>query len=192
MEGLFAIIVAAALVNNLVLVQFLGLCPLIGTSRQVESAAGMALATAFVLTTASALGHVVQVWILEPMDLEYLRLLAFMLIIAGAVQATEITVRAVSPVLHAALGIYLPLITSNCAVLGVVLLNTYSGRSFAEAVFYGAGSSLGFGLVLVLLAALRERLDSATLPKTLKGVPATLIAAGIACMAFMGFSGLGS
>jgi len=183
------IIIAAALVNNLVLVQFLGLCPFMGASRRVEGAVGMGLATGLVLTTASALSHLVENLLLIPYELEYLRLIVFILIIGAAVQLTELLVKRFSPLLHRVLGLYIPLIASNCAVLGVALLNSGTSRSLLAAIFFGAGAALGFGLVLSLLAGLRERVELADVPVPFRGNAIGLITAGILSLAFLGFAG---
>ena len=189
MTELFLIVLAAALVNNFVLVQFLGLCPFMGASRRLEGAVGMALATGLVLTTASGLSYLVERLLLRPFDLEYLRLLSFILVIGVAVQLTDILIRRFSPILHRLLGIYVPLIATNCAVLGVALLNSAASRSFVAAVFYGAGAALGFGLVLALLAGLRERLQRADVPVPFRGAAITFVTAGILSLAFLGFTG---
>ena len=189
MTELVLIIVSAALVNNFVLVQFLGLCPFVGASRKLEGALGMGLATGLVLTIASALSYLVERFVLEPFAVEYLRLVSFILVIGAAVQFTELLLGRVSPVLHRVLGIYIPLIASNCAVLGVALLNSNANRTLAAAIFYGAGAALGFGIVLTLLSALREKLDDADVPTAFRGAPITLITAGIMSIAFFGFTG---
>ena len=189
MSELALIIIAAALVNNFVLVQFLGLCPFMGASRRVEGAIGMGLATGLVLTTASALSYLVENLLLIPYRLEHLKLIAFILIIGAAVQLTELLVRRFSPLLHRVLGLYIPLIASNCAVLGVALLNSTASRSLLAAIFYGAGAALGFALVLSLLAGLRERLDFADVPAPFRGNAIALVTAGILSLAFMGFAG---
>ena len=191
MTELGLIVIAAALVNNFVLVQFLGLCPFMGASRRIEGAVGMGLATGLVLTIASALSHLVETALLTPFGLEYLRLIAFILIIGASVQLTELVVRRYSPLLYRVLGLYIPLIASNCAVLGVALLNSTSSRSLVAAVFYGAGAAIGFGLVLCLLAGLRERLELARVPDVSQGAAMTLMLAGLLSLAFMGFAGLG-
>jgi len=183
------IIISAALVNNFVLVQFLGLCPFMGASRRVEGALGMGLATGTVLTLASALSHIVERAVLIPYSLGHLRLITFILIIGGAVQLTEQLVRRFSPLLHQMLGLYLPLIASNCAVLGVALLNSSASRSLLAALFYGAGAALGFALVLALLAGLRERLEHADVPAVFRGHSIVFVTAGILSIAFLGFSG---
>ncbi|TVQ27912.1 MAG: electron transport complex subunit RsxA [Wenzhouxiangella sp.] len=186
---LVLIIVSAALVNNFVLVKFLGLCPFLGVSNSVESAIGMALATAFVLTLASVASFVLSQWLLEPLGLTYLATVSFILVIAGLVQMTELFMRHTAPLLHRVLGIYLPLITSNCAVLGVALLNVREQHSLLESALYGLGAALGFGLVLVALAAARERLAMADVPASFRGAPIGLITAGLMALAFMGFTG---
>ncbi len=183
------IIVGAALVNNFVLVQFLGLCPFLGASRKLEGAIGMGLATGLVLTTASGLSYIIENWVLAPFDLSYLRLLSFILVIGAAVQLVEILVRRLSPLLYRILGLYIPLIASNCAVLGVALLNSSASRSFVASLFYGAGAALGFTLVLALLAGVRERIDEAFVPPVFRGPAIALVSAGILSLAFLGFTG---
>lgn len=190
MTDLILIIIATVLVNNLVLAKFLGLCPLLGASRKVETAIGMSLATTFVLTLASATSYVVDRYLLVPLEVEYLRLLSFILIIAGTVQFTEIVIRKSSPLLHEVLGIYLPLITTNCAVLGVALLNLQKSESFLQAIAYGIGGGLGFSLVMVLFAGIRERLDLADVPAPFRGAAIALVTAGLMALGFIGFAGL--
>lgn len=185
-----AILLSTILVNNFVLVRFLGLCPFMGVSRQIDSALGMGMATTFVLTLASVLSYLVNSWILIPFDIEFLRTILFIVVIAAVVQFTEFYMRRFSPLLHTVLGIYLPLITTNCAVLGVALLNVHEGHGFVESAFYGMGAALGFTLVLVMFAALRERIDAADVPAPFKGSSVALITAGIMSLAFMGFAGL--
>jgi len=189
MSELLLIVLAAALVNNFVLVQFLGLCPFMGASRRVEGAIGMGLATGLVLTTASGLSFLVDRFLLQPFDLQYLRILSFILVIGVAVQLTDILIRRFSPLLHRLLGIYIPLIASNCAVLGVALLNSAASRSFLAALFYGAGAALGFALALALLAGLRERLTHADVPIAFRGAAIAFVTAGILSLAFLGFTG---
>jgi electron transport complex protein RnfA len=186
---LVLIVISAALVNNFVLIQFLGLCPFMGVSNSVSSAAGMSLATAFVLTLASVSSYLLSTWVLEPLGLGYLRIVAFILVIAALVQATELYMRHAAPLLHRVLGVYLPLITSNCAVLGVALLNLREQHSLLESAFYGFGAAAGFGMVLVALAAARERLELADVPASFRGAPIGLITAGLMALAFMGFAG---
>ncbi|MBA3980276.1 MAG: electron transport complex subunit RsxA [Alcanivorax sp.] len=185
------ILVSAVLVNNFVLVQFLGLCPFMGVSNKVETAMGMSLATTFVLTLSSVLAYLVWAWVLVPFGLEYLRTISFILVIAAAVQFTEMFVKKASPLLYRVLGVFLPLITSNCAVLGVALLNVRSDdTTFLTSLTYGLGAALGFSLVLVLFAAMRERIAVADVPLPFRGPSIGLITAGLMSLAFMGFSGL--
>lgn len=184
------ILVSTVLVNNFVLVQFLGLCPFMSVSRKVETATGMALATTFVLTLSSVSSYVVNEYILLPLGLEYLRLIAFILVIAAVVQFTEMIVHKTSPLLYQVLGIFLPLITTNCAVLGVALLNIQKQHTFLESAIYGFGAAVGFSLVLILFAGMRERLTAADVPKPFKGAAISLITAGLMSLAFMGFAGL--
>ncbi len=184
------ILLGAILVNNFVLVQFLGLCPFMGVSSKLETALSMALATTFVLTLAAASSHMVYHYLLVPFGLEYLNIIAFILVIAALVQFTEMLVRHSSPLLYRVLGVFLPLITSNCAVLGVALLNVGAARSFTGAVLYGLGAALGFSLVLVLFAALRERLAAADVPMPFRGPAIAMVTAGLMALAFMGFTGL--
>jgi electron transport complex protein RnfA len=184
------IIVSTVLVNNFVLVKFLGLCPFMGVSRKVETAAGMAMATTFVLTLSAICSYLVNRYLLVPLELEYLRTLSFILVIAVVVQFTEMVVHKTSPLLYQVLGIYLPLITTNCAVLGVALLNVQENNGFVESGLYGFGAALGFSLVLVLFSAMRERLEVADVPTPFKGSAIALVTAGLMSIAFMGFSGM--
>ena len=172
------------------LVNFLGLCPFLGISSKVSQALGMGLATSLVLTLSAMLSYALDQWILAPYDAEHLRTLAFILTVAVLVQATEITLRATSPVLHRVLGLYLPLITSNCAVLGVALLNSRASYSLWQSAWYGLGAAAGFTLALTLFAALRERIDRSDIPQAFAGVPIALITAGVMSLAFMGFAGM--
>ncbi len=190
MSEVALLLVGAVFVNNFVLVKFLGLCPFMGVSRKLDAAYGMALATGFVLTLSSALAWVVHHWILLPLGLEYLRTLGFILVIAAVVQFTEIVMNRQSPRLYRVLGIYLPLITTNCAVLGVALLNVQARHSLIESILYGFGASIGFGLVLVLFSAMRERLETADVPASWRGAPIALTTAGLMSLAFMGFTGM--
>ena len=190
MDDIALLIVGAVFVNNFVLVKFLGLCPFMGVSRRLDAAYGMALATGFVLTLSSALAWVVHHWILLPLGLEYLRTLGFILVIASVVQFTELLMNRRSPRLYRVLGIYLPLITTNCAVLGVALLNVQARHTLIESILYGLGASLGFGLVLVRFSAMRERLESASVPAAWRGAPIALTTAGLMSLAFMGFTGM--
>jgi electron transport complex protein RnfA len=184
------LILATALVNNVVLVKFLGLCPFMGVSGKLDSALGMGLATTFVMTLASVAGWLLDHLVLQPLNVGYLRILTFIVVIASVVQFTEMAVRKISPALYQVLGIYLPLITTNCAVLGVALLNVQEGHGFLESVLYGIGSALGFSLVMVLFAGLRERLALAQVPAAFAGQPIAFIVAGLLSLAFMGFAGL--
>ena len=190
MADIFLILVGAVLVNNFVLTQFLGLCPFMGVSGRVETAVGMSAATLLVLTLASACSYLLFHYLLVPLGLEYLRTIAFIVVIAAVVSATEMIMRKTSPLLHRVLGIFLPLITSNCAVLGVALLNINQSRSFAESVFYGFGAAAGFSLVLILFAAMREKLDSSDVPEPFRGPAIAMITACLMSLAFMGFSGM--
>ncbi|MCH8301883.1 MAG: electron transport complex subunit RsxA [Proteobacteria bacterium] len=190
MSDLILILVGTVLVNNFVLVRFLGLCPFMGVSRSIEAAFGMSLATAFVLTLSSAVSYLIHQYLLVPLQLEYLRTISFILVIAVSVQFTEIMVRRLSPLLDQVLGIYIPLIATNCAVLGVALLNVQQAKGFMESVFFGFGASMGFALVLVLFASVRERLDAADMPRPFRGTAIALVTAGIMSLAFMGFSGM--
>lgn len=184
------ILVSTVLVNNFVLVKFLGLCPFMGVSRKLETATGMGLATTFVLTLSAICSYLVNEYLLAPLGLEYLRTIAFILVIAVVVQFTEMVVHKTSPLLYQVLGIFLPLITTNCAVLGVALLNTQAQHGFIESAVYGFGAAAGFSLVLVLFAAMRERITVADVPAIFRGPAIALITAGLMSMAFMGFSGL--
>ena len=184
------ILVSTILVNNFVLVKFLGLCPFLGVSRKLETAMGMASATTFVLTLSAVLSWVVNTYLLAPLQLEYLQTLSFILVIAVVVQLTEMIVHKTSPLLYKVLGIYLPLITTNCAVLGVALLNIQQEHNFIQTFLYGLGASLGFSLVLILFAAMRERIMVADVPTPFKGASIALISTGLMSMAFMGFAGL--
>ncbi len=184
------LLVATALVNNVVLVKFLGLCPFMGVSRNIDSALGMGLATTFVLTLASGATRLLERWLLAPLGIEFMRILTFILVIAAVVQFTELLIRKSMPVLYRVLGIYLPLITTNCAVLGVALLNVQQGNDLLQSLLYGFGSALGFTLVLVMFAGLRERLALAQVPAAFAGAPISFIVAGLLALAFMGFAGL--
>ena len=191
MTELVLIMVSAILVNNFVLVQFLGLCPFMGVSKKIETAIGLSLATTFVLTLAAMCSYLVQQYVLKPLDLEFLRTISFILVIAVAVQFTEMFVKKASPLLYRVLGVFLPLITSNCAVLGVALLNVrQEDATFMSSLTYGLGAALGFSLVLVLFAAMRERIAVADVPEAFRGPSIGLITAGLMSLAFMGFSGL--
>lgn len=184
------ILISTILVNNFVLVQFLGLCPFMGVSGKLETAMGMSLATTFVLTLSSLCAYLVYNLLLVPLEIEYLQTISFILVIAVVVQFTEMVVRKTSPLLYRVLGIFLPLITTNCAVLGVALLNIKKQNDFMESVMYGFGAAVGFSLALVLFAAMRERLAVADVPEAFKGSAIGMITAGMMSLAFMGFTGL--
>ncbi|MDQ6993456.1 MAG: electron transport complex subunit RsxA [Mariprofundus sp.] len=184
------ILLSAVLVNNFVLTKFLGICPFLGTSGKVETAVGMSFAVMFVMTLASVCSWLVQKFILVPLDLLYLQTIFFILIIAALVQFIEMMIHKTSPVLYQALGIFLPLITTNCAVLGVALLNVQQEQTFVTSALYGFGAAVGFALVLILFSGLRERIEVSPVPTLFKGSPLTLITAGMMSLAFMGFSGL--
>ncbi|WP_297529293.1 electron transport complex subunit RsxA [Thiohalobacter sp.] len=190
MEHYALILISTILVNNFVLVKFLGLCPFMGVSRKLETATGMGLATTFVLTLSSVCSYLANEYLLVPLGLEYLRTITFILVIAVVVQFTEMVVHKTSPVLYQVLGIFLPLITTNCAVLGVALLNTQQQHGFLESAFYGFGAAVGFSLVLALFAAVRERVAAADVPVPFQGAAIALVTAGLMSLAFMGFSGL--
>ncbi len=184
------ILLSAVLVNNYVLTKFLGICPFLGVSGKLETAIGMSFAVMFVMTLASTASWVIQQLILVPLDILYMQTVFFILIIAALVQFVEMVMHKTSPVLYQGLGIFLPLITTNCAVLGVAILNVQQDYSFFASVLYGFGAAVGFGLVLVLFSGLRERLEAAPIPEVFKGSPITLITAGMMALAFMGFAGL--
>lgn len=186
----FIIILSSILVNNFIMVKFLGICPFLGVSKQVSTATGMGLAVTFVMALASLITYFVQHYLLEPLDMAYLQTIAFILVIAVLVQLVEMIINKVSPSLYKALGVYLPLITTNCAVLGVTMLNVTSQYNLLESVVNGVGSALGFMLAIVLFAGVREKLAYANIPKCLQGFPSTLIAASLMSLAFLGFSGL--
>ncbi|MEW6293553.1 MAG: electron transport complex subunit RsxA [Pseudomonadota bacterium] len=190
MTSYLFILLGAVLVNNAVFVRILGLCPFMGVSKKLETAVGMGAATTFVLTLACATSYVIDTWLLAPYDLLYLRTLSFIVTIAAIVQLTELVIQKTSPVLHQVLGIYLPLITTNCAVLGVPLLNIGLGHNLIESLLFGFGSALGFTLALVMFAGIRERLEGADVPVHFRGTAIAMITAGIMSLAFMGFAGL--
>ena len=190
MNEYLLILVSTILVNNFVLVKFLGLCPFMGVSKKMDTAIGMGFATTFVLTLASITSYLINTYLLIPLELEYLRTIAFIVTIAAVVGFTELVVNKTSPVLHQSLGVFLPLITTNCAVLGVALLNVGASNSFLQSAVYGFGAAVGFSFVLVLFSGIRERIESADVPKIFQGIPIALITAGLMSMAFMGFIGL--
>ena len=186
----FVIIISSIFVNNIVLSQFLGICPFLGVSGKVSTSLGMGAAVTFVLAIASIAAYLIQYHILVPLHIEYMQTIVFILVIAALVQMVEIMLKKVSPARYQALGIFLPLITTNCAVLGVAILLVQKEYNLGEAVVYAVAVAVGFTLALVLFAGLRERLELENVPKALRGVPIALITAGILAMAFMGFSGL--
>ncbi|MDO5114400.1 MAG: electron transport complex subunit RsxA [Planctomycetia bacterium] len=190
MSNLLLIIVGGVLVNNYVMSQFLGICPFLGVSKKTETALGMGMAVTFVMTIASFFTYFIQRYILEPLDLGYMQTIAFILVIAVLVQIVEIALKKLSRGLYQALGVYLPLITTNCAVLGVALLNYRESYNLIESVVNGAGSALGFTLAIVVFASIRERLATSNMPKWMDGFPGALIAAGLMSLAFQGFAGL--
>ncbi|MBO4896816.1 MAG: electron transport complex subunit RsxA [Clostridia bacterium] len=188
--NLLTIAIGAIFVNNFVLVRFLGICPFLGVSKKTDTAIGMGMAVTFVMTLASAITYLLWQYLLVPLHWEYLQTVLFILIIAALVQFVEMFLQKVSPALYSALGIYLPLITTNCAVLGVTLLNTQQGYNFLQSVVFGATAGVGFTLAIVLFAGIRERLETAPIPKPLQGFPIALISASLLAIAFLGFSGL--
>ncbi len=190
MQEYILILISTVLVNNFVLVKFLGLCPFMGVSKKTDAALGMGLATTFVMTLSSVLSYIIYTYLLHPFGLEYLQTIGFILAIAAVVGFTEMAIHKTSPSLYQVLGIYLPLITTNCAVLGVALLNVGEKNDFIESAVYGFGAAIGFTLVMVLFASIRERVDASDVPAPFKGAPIALITAGLMSMAFMGFGGL--
>ena len=190
MTSYLFIILGAVLVNNVVFIRILGLCPFMGVSKKLETALGMGAATTFVLTMACGASFVIDRWLLIPNQLEYLRTLSFIVTIAAIVQLTELVIQKTSPVLHQVLGIYLPLITTNCAVLGIPLLNVSLRHNFLESLLFGFGSAMGFTLALILFAGLRERMEAADVPVHFRGTAIAMVTAGLMSLAFMGFAGL--
>jgi electron transport complex protein RnfA len=190
MSEYLLLLVGTVFVNNIVLVKFLGLCPFMGVSRKVETAIGMSAATTFVLTLSAILSFMINNWILAPLGLEFLRTIAFIIAIAAVVNFTELVVHKTSPLLYNVLGIFLPLITTNCAVLGVALINVQEANSFLQSAIFGFGAALGFSIVLVLFAAMRERVNVADVPVPFQGAAIGLVTAGLMSLAFMGLSGL--
>ena len=186
----FVIIISAILVNNIVLMQFLGICPFLGVSKRLSTAVGMTGAVAFVMVLATIVTYLIQRLVLDPFGLAFLQTIAFILVIASLVQLVEIVLKKVSPALYQALGIFLPLITTNCAILGVAILTIQKDFNLVEGVIFAVSNAIGFGLALVIFAGIREHLDLQDVPEGLKGTPIALISAGILAMAFMGFSGL--
>lgn len=191
MAELFSLLIGALLVSNFVLAQFLGLCPFMGVTARSETAVATSLATTFVLTLAALLSHLLYHGVLVPLGLQYLDIVSFIVTIAATVQLTELFLRGMSPLLHRVLGLYLPLITTNCAVLGVALIAVRDALSLSQTLFLAMGAALGFVLVMVMFAALRERLNDNKVPHAFRGTPVTLLTAGLLSMAFMGFAGFG-
>jgi len=188
-EYLF-VVIGAVLVNNVVLVRILGLCPFMGVSKKLSTAYGMGAATTFVLTLGTGASYIIDHYLLIPFGLEYLRIISFIVTIAALVQLTELVIQKTSPTLHQVLGIYLPLITTNCAVLGVPLLNISQNNDFIASILFGAGSSIGFSLALILFAGIRERIEGADIPLHFRGTAIGLVTGGLMSLAFMGFAGL--
>ena len=190
MSDYFLLFFGTVLVNNFVLVKFLGLCPFMGVSNKIETAVGMSLATTFVLTLTAAFSYIVNHYLLEPLGLHYLQTLSFILVIAVVVQFTEMVMHKTSPTLYRLLGIFLPLITTNCVILGLALLNLTEQHNFAQSVVYGFAAGVGFSLVLILFSSIRERLNTSDVPLPFKGASIAMITAGLMSLAFMGFTGL--
>ncbi|MFT5559474.1 electron transport complex subunit RsxA [Psychromonas sp. MB-3u-54] len=190
MSDYFLLFIGTVLVNNFVLVKFLGLCPFMGVSNKIETAVGMSFATTFVLTLTAAVSYIVNKYILLPLDLVYLQTLGFILVIAVVVQFTEMVMHKTSPTLYRLLGIFLPLITTNCAILGLALLNINENHDFVESIIYGFSAGVGFSLVLVVFSSMRERLAASDIPLPFKGASIAMVTAGLMSLAFMGFTGL--
>ncbi len=190
MKELLIILIASALVNNVVLSQFLGICPFLGVSKKVETAAGMGAAVVFVITIASAVTSLIYSCILRPLDVTYLQTIVFILVIAALVQFVEMVLKKVMPALYSALGVYLPLITTNCAVLGVAINNVNKDYTFLEGIVNGLGTSIGFMVAIVIMAGIRERIEDNDIPHAMKGSPIVLVTAGLMAIAFCGFAGL--
>ena len=190
MNELLLIVIGSVLVNNFVMSQFLGICPFLGVSKKTETALGMGMAVTFVMALASLITYLIQAYLLVPLDLEYMQTIAFILVIAVLVQIVEIALKKISLSLYQALGVYLPLITTNCAVLGVALLNTREGYNLIESVVNGTSAAIGFTIAIVMFASIRERLATGNMPKRMDGFPGALITAGLMSLAFQGFSGL--
>jgi electron transport complex protein RnfA len=189
LQDYFLILIGTVLVNNIVLIKVLGLCPFMGVSKKLETSIAMAAATTFVLTVGSGTSYLISHYLLGT-ELFYLRTLSFIVVIAGVVQFTEMFLEKTSPVLYQSLGIFLPLITTNCAVLGIPLLNVQSNHNFIESLLFGLGGAIGFSMVLIMFASLRERLDAADVPAPFKGSAIAMVTAGLMSLAFMGFAGL--
>ena len=190
MPTLLLIIISSVFVNNFVLSRFLGICPFLGVSKRIDTALGMGLAVTFVMTIASAFAYMVYAWILVPLKVEYLYNIAFILVIASLVQMVEMVIQKVSPTLYSALGVYLPLITTNCAVLGVALNSVQYGYNILQSVVYGLGISIGFTIAIVILAGIREKMEYNDIPESWQGMPIVMVTAGLMSIAFFGFSGI--
>lgn len=190
MNELLLIVIGSVLVNNFVMSQFLGICPFLGVSKKTETALGMGMAVTFVMALASLITYLIQAYLLVPLDLEYMQTIAFILVIAVLVQIVEIALKKISLSLYQALGVYLPLITTNCAVLGVALLNTREGYNLIESVVNGTSAAIGFTIAIVMFASIRERLATGNMPKWMDGFPGALVTAGLMAVSFMGFGGL--
>ena len=190
LKSIFVILVSTILVNNYVFAQFLGVCPFLGVSAKVDTAIGMGIAVTFVVVLASALTWMIQIFILNPLNIAYLQTIAFILVIASLVQFVEMFIKKASPALYTAMGVYLPLITTNCVVLGVAVLNIQKEYNLIETIFSGFGASVGFTLALLFMSCLREKLAVGNVPKALQGVPIALVSAGLMALAFSGFGGL--
>ena len=188
---LVLIAITAALVNNFVLVRFLGICPFLGVSQKIKSAAGMGMAVSFVMGMASALTWMVQKWVLDPLGIGFMQTIAFSLVIAALVQFVEMVLKKTNPALYKALGVYLPLITTNCAVLGVAILNIEHSYDLLQGIVSGVFGGVGFTIAIILMAGIREKLENAQIPECMRGFPITLVAAGLMAIAFLGFAGLG-
>ncbi|MBP2028110.1 electron transport complex protein RnfA [Acetoanaerobium pronyense] len=190
MQSIFIIMISSIFVNNFVLSRFLGICPFLGVSKKVETSLGMGMAVTFVMVLASIITYLIQNFVLVPMGIQYMQTIAFILVIASLVQFVEMVIQKTSPTLYQALGVYLPLITTNCAVLGAAILNIQNNYTLVETIFNGLGAAIGFTLAIVLFAGIRERLEISDVPEVFKGYPIALITAGLMSIAFLGFSGL--
>ena len=188
--SIFTILISTVFVNNFVLARFLGICPFLGVSNKIETATGMSIAVTFVVTLSSIITYIIQISILDRFGLQYLQTIVFILVIAALVQFVEMVIKKVSPTLYNALGVYLPLITTNCVVLGVAILNIQEGYGLIKTIFNAVGASVGFGIALILISGIREQLEVADVPEALEGFPIALITAGLMSIAFLGFSGL--
>lgn len=190
MANILTILISTVFVNNYVFARFLGICPFLGVSNKMETATGMGIAVTFVTTISSIITYIIQRYILDTFSLEYLQTIVFILVIASLVQFVEMVIKKISPALYEAMGVFLPLITTNCMVLGVAILNIEEGYTLIETITNAVGASLGFFLAIILLAGLRERLEIADIPEALSGFPITLVATGLMAIAFFGFAGL--